>query len=102
MVRYEDQCVGCPPEMGCLGKYCRYRNVPIWLCDRCESEDEDLWDFFGEEVCKECLLKIIPKVHREGCLCDSCGYEAEDLYDYEGQYLCDECLLETVPKVHNE
>ena len=29
MVEYEDECVGCPPEMSCLGKDgCPNMNVP--------------------------------------------------------------------------
>lgn len=42
MIRFEDECVGCPPEMGCLGDGCRYRNVPHIYCDIC-----------GEEICDE-------------------------------------------------
>ena len=102
MVRYEDQCVGCPPEMGCIGNICRYKNVPVWVCDRCKDEEIDLWDYDGEEVCESCLKKIVPKVHREGYPCDSCGYEAEDLYDYEDQYVCEDCLLDVVYKIHHE
>ena len=28
MIKYEDECVGCPPERGCLGSVCPNRNVP--------------------------------------------------------------------------
>lgn len=65
MVRYENQCVGCPPEMGCLGDSCRYRNVPIWVCDNCGEEDTDLWEYEGKELCKSCLLETVPMVHQE-------------------------------------
>ena len=101
-IRYEDYCVGCPPEMGCLGEHCRNRNVPVWYCDSCEDNDIDLWDYDGQELCKDCLLKEIPKAHPEDCICDDCKEEAIDLYDYEGQYLCEECLLNAVPKIHHE
>ena len=43
MVRLEDECVGCPPELGCLGQLCPYQNVPRCYCDECGEEitDED-------------------------------------------------------------
>ena len=28
MIKYENECVGCPPERGCLGSSCPYMNVP--------------------------------------------------------------------------
>ena len=56
MRRIEDECVGCPPEMGCLGDSCPNRNVVHFYCDRCHQE-ETLYYYNGEEVCQECLLK---------------------------------------------
>lgn len=38
MIKYTDECVGCPPEMGCLGDSCRNRNVPHYICDTCGEE----------------------------------------------------------------
>lgn len=64
-VRYEDQCVGCPPERGCLGNSCRYKNVPIWYCDECGEEDVDLYEADGKDVCADCALNLLPKIHHE-------------------------------------
>jgi len=76
MLKYEDECVGCPPNMGCLGGACPYRNVPVWVCDKCGEEAEELWKYEGEELCQDCLLQTIPKAeesdHRE---------EEDDVYD---------------------
>lgn len=52
----ENECVGCPPEMGCLGSSCPNRNVERFYCDDCGAE-ETLYDYDGEEICKDCLLK---------------------------------------------
>ena len=41
MIRYEDECVGCPPEMGCLGSICPNRNVPHYFCDYCGEEVDE-------------------------------------------------------------
>ena len=57
MITYEDECVGCPTEMGCMGSACPYRNVPHLYCDKCEDDVEKLYKYDGEELCEECLLK---------------------------------------------
>ena len=35
---YEDECVGCPKELGCMGNACPNRNVPHYDCDECGEE----------------------------------------------------------------
>ena len=65
MVKRESGCVQCPKEMGCLGNLCPRREVITWVCDRCGEENVDLWQFEGEEICKDCLLKAVPMAHRE-------------------------------------
>lgn len=56
MIRYEDQCVGCPPEMGCLGASCPRRCVEIYVCDGCgEDIYGDVYEYDGEELCEGCL-----------------------------------------------
>lgn len=66
MVRFEDECVGCPPNMGCLGSACPNRNVPHYYCDVCEDEldpDDMYSDGEVEHMCLECLkekYKILP------------------------------------------
>ena len=56
MKRIEDECVDCPTEMGCLGSSCPNRNVVRYYCDYCGKE-EKLYDYDGDEICEECLLK---------------------------------------------
>lgn len=57
-VGYEDECVGCPPEMGCLGNACPNRNVKHFYCDKCGDEfmPEELYDYEDEMLCGECVL----------------------------------------------
>ena len=60
MVRYEDECVGCPKEMGCLGDACPYRSVPYYFCDKCgeEIDPDDMYcDGDEDHLCRECLLE---------------------------------------------
>lgn len=56
MKKVENECVGCPPEMGCLGDSCPNRNVTRFYCDRC-GEEETLYYYYDEELCADCLLK---------------------------------------------
>ena len=28
MIKYYDECVGCPAELGCIGNGCPYLNIP--------------------------------------------------------------------------
>ena len=56
MIEYEDECVGCPPEIGCMGSACPHRNVPHTYCDYCGDEAR-LYDWEGDHVCKECVIK---------------------------------------------
>ena len=68
--RVEDQCVGCPQGMGCLGSSCPYKNVLVFECDECGSECEELFavphlqglPLAGKEVCEECLKGMFPKI----------------------------------------
>ena len=79
MIKFENECVGCPPNMGCLGGACPYRSVPHWICDRCDAEvdDGELWNVDGEELCEECLKENFPRVTYDDHNDD--GYE--DVYD---------------------
>lgn len=55
----ENECVGCPPERGCLGDACPNRNVAHYYCDKCDAEvdsSEELYEVDGEDLC-ECCLK---------------------------------------------
>lgn len=64
MLRVENECVGCPPEMGCLGSSCPYMNVERWYCDECDEEGQ-LYEYDGQELCVDCIAKRLEKV--EGC-----------------------------------
>lgn len=68
MVRFENQCVDCPPERGCLGSACPNRNVPICECDNCrdEMDADDLYDYDGEMLCGPCVLMRYETVAQVG------------------------------------
>ena len=62
MIKCENECVGCPKEMGCMGDSCPNRNVKHLYCDKCGDDVEELYNFLGEELCEECLLKAFEKI----------------------------------------
>ena len=67
MIRIENDCVGCPKEMGCLGSSCPYRDVPHYYCDECGEEIsclyalQSVWSggISDEFYCEECILDYI-------------------------------------------
>ena len=63
IIRYENECVGCPPEMGCLGESCSNRNVQRLYCDDCKDEVETLYVYDDKELCQDCLLNTIEKIN---------------------------------------
>lgn len=58
---YENECVGCPKEIGCFGMSCPNRRVPHYYCDGkdCgkEFEPSELYDYDGYMLCKDCLAE---------------------------------------------
>lgn len=62
MIKYENDCVGCPDGVPCMGSTCPNRNVPHFYCDDCENED-DLYEFDGEQLCADCILARLKKVN---------------------------------------
>ena len=87
---FQDDCVGCPPEMGCLGDTCKFKHVPHLYCDECTGEQTDLYD----GLCIDCFIsdRKMKAEHRVGiCKCITCGSECYELWDSE----CEECFIES-------
>ncbi len=63
-IRIENNCVGCLPEMGCLGNSCPNINVKQYFCDQCEESfsPNELYQVEDKQLCEECLLDKFPKV----------------------------------------
>lgn len=60
MQRIENECVQC--GFPCKGNDCPNRNVRRYYCDRC-GDETDLYEFCGEELCIDCIIKELPKVN---------------------------------------
>lgn len=63
MIKYENECVGCPPEMGCLGSACPNRNVPYYYCDRCGGNMDAYFDIGNEMICEDCAHDMLKEMY---------------------------------------
>lgn len=105
MLRFENDCVGCPEEWGCIGDTCRYRHVPTLYCDKCGEESETLYEFDGKDICIDCLedavdIRDYADIPKGEEICHSCvdsGRECsgEDFAysDEDGKWICFEEFL---------
>ena len=77
MVKYENECVCCPREMGCLGDSCPYIKVRRIYCDSCGDEysEDELREINNQHICIHCF--------REMCEEYFDGLPEIDLEDYE-------------------
>lgn len=63
MIKYRDECCHCATTVyPCFGNRCPNRNVPYIVCDKCNQEDDEIYDLDGEHLCRDCLLETVPKV----------------------------------------
>lgn len=65
MIKIEDECVGCPPDIGCLGSQCPYKNVVRFYCDECEEEHRLYW-YDDEQLCIDCIEARLERVEYNG------------------------------------
>lgn len=63
MKKIENECVGCPQEMGCIGNACPYKRVTHFYCDQC-GEDGAMYVIDNEDLCEECAEKYLEEVFR--------------------------------------
>ena len=58
MIKYENECVGCP--QGCI--HCGRDKTQHLYCDRCGADCEELYVFDGEELCEDCLKDSLERI----------------------------------------
>lgn len=62
MIVTENQCVGCPTELGCLGDSCPNRGIRCLVCDECDCAADILYVVDGQEVCEDCLKNMFDTI----------------------------------------
>lgn len=61
MVNYENHCVSCHRELGCLGSTCPYINVPVYYCDECGCDNAS-YEIEGEHFCETCAERYLNEI----------------------------------------
>ena len=60
MKKIESDCVQC--DLPCIYSACPHYQKTHYYCDECDNEDV-LYEFNGEELCKECVLERLVKIN---------------------------------------
>ena len=60
MIKYENECVGCPEEMGCI--HCGRDKTQHLYCDKCGADCEELYVLDGQELCEDCLKNSLERI----------------------------------------
>lgn len=122
MIEVRDECVGCPPEMGCLGNSCPYMNVEYRVCDTCSSDAE--YKINGEDYSYDHAKGYIESIFHSlslkekseaaigeyteleddpafSTMCDACG-KSKALLDVNTDWLCESCAEKELTKIFEE
>lgn len=82
MRKYENHCVDCPREMGCLGSSCPYVNVPVDYCDECGSDNAE-YVIDGDDLCEDCAEKYLKEVFNDLTLYEKAEAVDIDIYSID-------------------
>ena len=56
MLLYENHCCDCAaPGYPCRGSACPNRRGPVYYCDKCGAELDEVYEVGNEELCEDCL-----------------------------------------------
>ena len=64
MIEYENKCVDCP-SMGMPCIHCGNDKIPHMICDNCEEDVDELYEYEGEQWCVDCILDSLTRVDIE-------------------------------------
>lgn len=91
MITYENDCVSCPPEMGCYGSACKLRRVMHKYCDACGADTDELYQYGRRQLCESCLLS---RKTSKSEICTECGHIITDIvHNLNGFRYCEACIL---------
>lgn len=122
MIEVRDECVGCPPEMGCLGNSCPYMNVERRVCNTCRSDAE--YEIDGEDYCYDHAKGYIESIfhslslkekseaaigeyteledkYASHTMCDACG-KSRAILGVNIDWLCESCAEKELTKIFEE
>lgn len=89
-------CVGCAECRFCF----RYGKSQLeFYCDQCGSENEELFDVNGEQLCLDCAAEVFAT--QEAGKCDDCEV-TNYLFEIEGKRVCDSCMQDYLNEIDYE
>lgn len=60
MIVERNDCCDCATEnYPCLGDSCDMRHHKVHVCDNCDSTNEQLYHYEGQELCMNCIVEIL-------------------------------------------
>lgn len=79
-------CVGCAECISCW----RHSIYDFeFYCDKCDTENVELYDYEDEQVCRDCVVDALATKQKGECA--ECG-DTEYLYRADDKRLCRYCL----------
>lgn len=64
MIKMENMCCNCKTSTyPCQEELCPNLNVKIYECDCCHDEIDTLYQFDGQELCLDCIEKLLLKIN---------------------------------------
>lgn len=122
MIEIRDECVGCPPEIGCRGVGCPYLNVKRRVCDTCRSDAE--YEINGEDYCYDHAKDYIESIFHSLSLkeksevaigeydeledeyafptmCETCG-KSKAVVNVDTDWLCESCAEKKLTEIFEE
>lgn len=63
MIITRNECCDCAvPAYPCRGEKCPLKNQRVYICDDCKDEVDKLYEFENQELCIDCIEKILKVV----------------------------------------
>lgn len=60
MITYENNCVGCPDGIPCIGKICPLVHQEVVICDQCGNHiNSKYYKFTNKEYCEDCIDDVL-------------------------------------------
>lgn len=63
LVYDKNNCCGCPPEMGCMGRFCPQCWETVITCDICKQETDEVWKVGKDDYCQSCFDTYIKETY---------------------------------------
>lgn len=81
MRKVENHCVDC--GLPCLGKSCRYIDVPVYYCNKCGDEDVK-YVIDEKDYCEDCVREYLQDVFDDLTITEKVKVLEVDIFEIDG------------------